>query len=213
MAQVCFDQRKLIVLCLLLIVLIFGCLYYTYISSQNVQSGGVGFGTLPNNYNTNITAEEKRQSDIASRSKDPLRWDYGVRPTHLNPVNLPANGIDLSRHIPYLSRESPVLPIASDPLNPFNPPLRTNEIGGYQIMGYLRDEKGKHPEKMLQLYGQYNGRGNYSYYAYNPKNGIKIPIRYRNNSELYEGDVVDIEGYRGHYIVHLYDINWPRYII
>ena len=218
MAQVRFDQRYLIVMCLLLVALILGCLYYTSKTlGNNPQNGGVGFGTLPDNYNTNITEEEKRQADIASQSKDPLRWDYGVRPRHLNPITLSANGIDLSRHIPYISRESQHLsnPL-NNPLNPFNPPLRESPVigpGGYQIMGYLRDVKGKHPDKMLQLYGQYNGRSNYSYYAYNPKNGIKMPIRHRNNSELFNDDIVDIEGLRGQYVVHLYDINWPRYVI
>lgn len=75
--------------------------------------------------------------------------------------------------------------------------------GDYQLIGYVYPHR--HPDQMFRLMGRRYDSYKYEYYVIHPYTDIKIPIDVKNNWELNTGDRVNIPGFKGHYIVHIYD--------
>ena len=126
--------------------------------------------------------------------------------------------------------------------NPFKPPLRnnnymTNDIPdnqkvpinistravdvNYRQVGILTRENGK--ETILPLMGRplYTNRDKWQFYTLSDQNNsIKLPITFKGKSctneygcdNLYNGDVVYVEGYNDAFKVTSYDNNTMKYI-
>ena len=103
-------------------------------------------------------------------------------------------------------------PLATDqqlPVAPVNIPPRYAD-DEYQAVGYAYNTEN---EKRLQLFAHRkdNSTDRYEYYVID-KNGIKIPIHNHNYKELYDNDTIHVNGYKGTFIVKIYDNEGPRYI-
>jgi Sec-independent protein translocase protein TatA len=77
--------------------------------------------------------------------------------------------------------------------------------GEYQLVGYVYPHK--HPDQMFRLMGRQYNSTRYEYYVIHPYTDIKIPIKVKNDWELNHGDRVDIPGFKGHYLVNIYDMD------
>jgi hypothetical protein len=75
--------------------------------------------------------------------------------------------------------------------------------GVYQLIGYVYPHR--HPDQMFRLMGRRYNSYKFEYYVIHPYTAIKIPIKFKNDMELSTGDRIDIPGFHGHYIVHIYD--------
>lgn len=79
--------------------------------------------------------------------------------------------------------------------------------GGSQLVGYVYPHKD--PNQMFRLMGRQTGSNKYEYYVIHPYTDIKIPINNKNGWELNNGDQVNIPGFKGPYIVKIYDMDHP----
>lgn len=79
--------------------------------------------------------------------------------------------------------------------------------GGSQLVGYVYPHSD--PNQMFRLMGRQTGSNKYEYYVIHPYTDIKIPINNKNGWELNDGDRVNIPGFKGHYIVRIYDMDHP----
>lgn len=79
--------------------------------------------------------------------------------------------------------------------------------GGSQLVGYVYPHKD--PNQMFRLMGRQTGSNKYEYYVIHPYTDIKIPINTKNGWELNNGDQVHIPGFKGPYIVKIYDMDHP----
>uniref|UniRef100_A0A6C0BLL0 Uncharacterized protein n=1 Tax=viral metagenome TaxID=1070528 RepID=A0A6C0BLL0_9ZZZZ len=123
----------------------------------------------------------------------------------------------LPPYVPEVSIPSPIsLPPVS--LMPGRPPLITYRshygygdpsYGEYQLVGYVHPEhhSERHPDQMFRLMGRQFTPSRFEYYVIHPLTDIKIPIHHKNDWELNTGDRVTVPGFKGHYIVFIYDMD------
>lgn len=80
----------------------------------------------------------------------------------------------------------------------------------YQQVGFVYQESSA---SRYPLFGrpEYNGSTLFEYYIKDDsRNMLKIPLNQR--TELYSGDVIDISGISGSFVVEIYDLDQPKYI-
>ena len=126
-------------------------------------------------------------------------------------------------------------------LNPYDPPLRDDRFiqnrGGflpinvptqsvdtnYRQVGILTRVKGHERETILPLMGRplFTNRDKWNFYTMNDSNNsVKLPITFKGRSctseygceNLYNGDIVFVEGYNESFKVTAYDNQVMRYI-
>jgi len=142
--------------------------------------------------------------------------------------------------IPNIMRPPPIFP-EDVLLNPYDAPLRDDRIiqsrGGfipinvptqsidtnYRQVGILTRVKGKEKETILPLMGRplFTNRDKWNFYTMNDSNNaVKLPIIFKGRSctseygcdNLYNGDIVFVEGYNEAFKVTAYDNQVMRYI-
>ena len=140
---------------------------------------------------------------------------FGTLPNETS-TSLPSTHINHlpTRPLKYIRPFNKIYSIPFDTIAPSDPPSLAYPPSlpqnNYELIGYLhRINKSKY---MMQLYGK-RIRNTYFYYAIDPKYNVAIPIKYRNGIELYDDDIIELDGYKNKYRVKLYDINFPKYII
>lgn len=105
---------------------------------------------------------------------------------------------------------------------PINIPTR-GYSSGYQQVGAIIGTGDDSDKKILPLYGMQNypGSKQWSYYTGTDNyNSVKLPIEINgkncldNNgcNEIYDGDLVNVNGYSNNFKVNLYNLDKPRYI-
>lgn len=93
--------------------------------------------------------------------------------------------------------------IAIESIRQRAPPI-SQIFDNFQLVGYVYTPK--HADQMFRLMGRsYNNSCKFEYYVIHPYTEIKIPINVKNDWELNTGDNVDINGFHGKYLVHIYD--------
>lgn len=122
-------------------------------------------------------------------------------------------------------------------INPLLPPERSipNRVGvpiniptrgyssGYQQIGALIGKGNDKNKQILPLYGMqtYPGSSQWQYYtSTDTYNSVKLPVMNKGKncqneygcSEIYDGDLVNIDGYNGDFKANIYNIDTPRYI-
>ena len=96
-------------------------------------------------------------------------------------------------------------------LNPYAPPVQYNEPHAYRQVGYLKNENMQN--KMLPIFARPVHVRRDKWYYYTIFDNIKVPIYYRNRKctsthgcdELYNGEIVTVEGMTDSFVVYLYD--------
>jgi hypothetical protein len=106
-------------------------------------------------------------------------------------------------------RRGPYSPLIAEKTLPVNVPTR-GEYGNFQTVGYAY--KPNNPDQMFQLFGRRIHSNKYEYYVVHPITQIKIPIRTKNDWELYKDDKVTVKGFPGDFKVEIYDLDQPRYV-
>jgi hypothetical protein len=133
------------------------------------------------------------------------------------------------------------MPLEDVLLNPYDAPLRDDRLmprmGGfipinvptqsvdtnYRQVGILTRVKGHHKETILPLMGRplFTNRDKWNFYTINDgNNAVKLPIIFKGRSctseygcdNLYNGDIVFVEGYNEAFKVTAYDNQVMRYI-
>lgn len=130
-------------------------------------------------------------------------------PPHLHVQNH-SSGYDLLRPI-----ADPRVAVSSHPtdtlMNPYAPPVQYNEPHSYRQIGYLKNESMMN--KMLPLFARPVHVRRDKWYYYTIFDNIKVPIYYRTRKctsthgcdELYNGEIVQVEGMQQNFTAYLYD--------
>lgn len=91
-----------------------------------------------------------------------------------------------------------------------SPNSRMDNGGAYQMVGFVFKDDERYP-----LFGRYKfpGRSDrWEYYIMDEtRNKLKIPVKTRNDNELYTGDTIDIPAVGAGYNVNIYEIQELRY--
>lgn len=74
----------------------------------------------------------------------------------------------------------------------------------YMLVGYLQNVKKNKLKNMFKLYGKRDTRDRFLYYATSEINDIKVQVIQKNNFELNNGDIVNLNGFNDDYVVTLY---------
>jgi hypothetical protein len=109
----------------------------------------------------------------------------------------------------------PSISVSSHPtdtlMNPYAPPVQYNEPHAYRQVGYLKNESMMN--RMLPLFARPVHVRRDKWYYYTIFDNIKVPVYYRSRKctsthgcdELYNGEIVQIEGMQQNFTVYLYD--------
>jgi hypothetical protein len=93
-------------------------------------------------------------------------------------------------------------------INPSNRQLYN--AGLYQLVGFVYNNEARYP-----LYGRYKDPGRsdrWEYYVIDEsRNKLKMPFRSRNDYELVDGEIINIEGLGDNLTVKIYEIEKYRY--
>ena len=98
-------------------------------------------------------------------------------------------------------------------MNPYAPPVQYNEPHAYRQVGFLKSSN--YGDKMFPIFAKpYHIRRDKWYY-YTIFDSIKLPIYYRGRKcssehgcdELYDGEIVQLQGMKGDFTVSMYDNN------
>ena len=197
-SKTCFSNTSMIII-ILLITIIFGLCYFLF--NKNSDSSPV------NQYNI--------QNSNQSEDLLHVRPNYGY-------TNLP-NDILMNPYTAPL-KDDRYLVTSSDirggvPINVRTQGVDTN----YRQLGILtRTNKNEKKETILALLGRplITNRCKWQYYTMETKNNIKLPIISNGRSctneqgcdELYENDVVYVEGYNEPFKITMYDNNTMKYL-
>lgn len=183
MGQVCFDSDNYYLFIFLLVGIIIWTLskkkvIYRYKDCPSIES------------NPRVISRPQIQSVFAPESnfsQHSMPSMIGYNPTHSMPS------------IPLM----PSMPLMPEIPAPRIIPSMVNDPSFLEI-GYVQNKKGNNLNKMFKLYGRKYNDNKFDYYVVNDINNIKIPIYSKNNWELNTGDYVEIDGFRGKFIVKLY---------
>lgn len=194
---ICIDNASfLLIFLMVLMILIF---FYMIINK-------------PVNINdTNNIRIETREP--TGRFNNPLvpSWPY---------TNLPANDVLLNPYAPPLSDERYMVPNAV----PINVPTNIGAVSAtYRQMGILTPAQGSSADKILSLMGRplFVNRDKWQYYTIsNQHNNVKLPIIFKKKNglndygvdQIYNGDVVYVEGYQHSFKATIYENDTIRYL-
>lgn len=160
---------------------------------------------------TNNIRIETRES--TGRYINPLvpSWPY---------TNLPANDVLLNPYMPPLSDERYMVPNAM----PINVPTNIGAVSAtYRQMGILTPFQKSSEDKILPLMGRplFVNRDKWQYYTIsNQHNNVKLPIIFKKKNglndygvdQIYNGDVVYVEGYQHSFKATIYENDTIRYL-
>ena len=194
---ICINNVSLFLICLI-VFMILAFFYMNYNKSENIKNSN------------NIRIET---SEPTGRYINPLvpSWPY---------TNLPGRDVLLNPYSPPLSDERYFVPNVV-PIN-----ISTN-IGAvettYRQMGILTPFQQSSTDKILPLMGRplFVNRDKWQYYTIsNQHNNIKLPIIFRKKNglndygvdQIYNGDVVYVEGYQHSFKATIYENDTIRYL-
>ena len=135
-------------------------------------------------------------------------------------TNLPANDVLLNPYVPPLSDERYMVPNAM----PINVPTNIGAVSAtYRQMGILTPFQKSSEDKILSLMGRplFVNRDKWQYYTIsNQHNNVKLPIIFKKKNglndygvdQIYNGDVVYVEGYQHSFKATIYENDTIRYL-
>ena len=189
---ICFETYTLV----FLLLLCFGALIY-YIQKLN---------------HTDFAGLQSKVTAYIPRMNDGI-WNQTSHHFHHNlppHVHQHTSGYDMLRplsdpRVAYTQHPKDTL------LNPYAPPVQYNEPHAYRQVGYLKNENMQN--KMLPIFARPVHVRRDKWYYYTIFDNIKVPIYYRNRKctsthgcdELYNGEIVTVEGMTDNFVVYLYD--------
>ena len=152
-------------------------------------------------------------SEPTGRFNNPLvpSWSY---------TNLPANDVLLNPYVPPLSDERYMVPNAV----PINVPTNIGAVSAtYRQMGILTPFQKSSEDKILSLMGRplFVNRDKWQYYTIsNQHNNVKLPIIFKKKNglndygvdQIYNGDIVYVEGYQHSFKATIYENDTIRYL-
>ena len=152
-------------------------------------------------------------SEPTGRYINPLvpSWPY---------TNLPANDVLLNPYSPPLSDERYMVPNVV----PINVPTNIGAVSAtYRQMGILTPFRESSADKILPLMGRplFVNRDKWQYYTIsNQHNNVKLPIIFKKKNglndygvdQIYNGDVVYVEGYQHSFKATIYENDTIRYL-
>ena len=195
---ICFETYTLI----FLLILCFGVLVF-YVKKMNI-----------NDLATSVSSSLSSSSTTSS----PSVWNQSSHyhhnlPPHVHVNSMPhqhTSGYDMLRplhdpRVAYTQHPKDTL------LNPYAPPVQYNEPHAYRQVGYLKNENMQ--QRMLPIFARPVHVRRDKWYYYTIFDNIKVPIYYRNRKctsthgcdELYNGEIVTVEGMTDSFVVYLYD--------
>ena len=162
------------------------------------------------NDTNNIRIETREPT---GRFNNPLvpSWPY---------TNLPANDVLLNPYAPPLSDERYMVPNAV----PINVPTNIGAVSAtYRHMGILTPFQQSSADKILPLMGRplFVNRDKWQYYTIsNQHNNVKLPIIFKKKNglndygvdQIYNGDIVYVEGYQHSFKATIYENDTIRYL-
>jgi hypothetical protein len=158
-----------------------------------------------------------------------IRIETSSEPTgrYINPLvpswpytNLPANDVLLNPYAPPLSDERYMVPNAV----PINVPTNIGAVSAtYRQMGILTPFQQSSTDKILSLMGRplFVNRDKWQYYTIsNQHNNVKLPIIFKKKNglndygvdQIYNGDIVYVEGYQHSFKATIYENDTIRYL-
>lgn len=152
-------------------------------------------------------------SEPTGRYINPLvpSWPY---------TNLPANDVLLNPYAPPLSDERYMV----SNVVPINVPTNIGAVSAtYRQMGILTPAQGSSADKILPLMGRplFVNRDKWNYYTIsNQHNNVKLPIIFKKKNglndygvdQIYNGDMVYVEGYQHSFKATIYENDTIRYL-
>ena len=162
------------------------------------------------NDTNNIRIETREPT---GRFNNPLvpSWPY---------TNLPANDVLLNPYAPPLSDERYMVPNAV----PINVPTNIGAVSAtYRQMGILTPFRESSADRILPLMGRplFVNRDKWQYYTIsNQHNNVKLPIIFKKKNglndygvdQIYNGDIVYVEGYQHSFKATIYENDTIRYL-
>ena len=194
---ICIENTSLFLI-FLMILIILGFFYMNYNKSENIKNSN------------NIRIET---SEPSGRYINPLvpSWPY---------TNLPANDVLLNPYSPPLSDERYLVPN----IMPINVPTNIGAVSAtYRQMGILTPFQQSSADKILPLMGRplFVNRDKWQYYTIsNQHNNVKLPIIFKKKNglndygvdQIYNGDIVYVEGYQHSFKATIYENDTIRYL-
>jgi len=135
-------------------------------------------------------------------------------------TNLPANDVLLNPYAPPLSDERYLVPNVV----PINVPTNIGAVSAtYRQMGILTPFQKSSADKILPLMGRplFVNRDKWQYYTIsNQHNNVKLPIIFKKKNglndygvdQIYNGDIVYVEGYQHSFKATIYENDTIRYL-
>jgi len=194
---ICVNNTSLFLICLMVLMIL--AFFYMIINKPiNIKD------------TNNIRIET---SEPTGRYINPLvpSWPY---------TNLPANDVLLNPYAPPLSDERYMVPNVV----PINVPTNIGAVSAtYRQMGILTPAQGSSADKILSLMGRplFVNRDKWQYYTIsNQHNNVKLPIIFKKKNglndygvdQIYNGDVVYVEGYQHSFKATIYENDTIRYL-
>jgi hypothetical protein len=195
---ICINNTSLFLICLMVLMIL--AFFYMIINKPiNIKD------------TNNIRIETS--SEPTGRYINPLvpSWPY---------TNLPANDVLLNPYAPPLSDERYMVPNAV----PINVPTNIGAVSAtYRQMGILTPFQQSSTDKILSLMGRplFVNRDKWQYYTIsNQHNNVKLPIIFKKKNglndygvdQIYNGDVVYVEGYQHSFKATIYENDTIRYL-
>jgi hypothetical protein len=165
------------------------------------------------NDTNNIRIETKETREPTERYYNSFipSWPY---------TNLPANDVLLNPYAPPLSDERYMVPNVM----PINVPTNIGAVSAtYRQMGILTPFQKSSDDKILPLMGRplFVNRDKWQYYTIsNQHNNVKLPIIFKKKNglndygvdQIYNGDLVYVEGYQHSFKATIYENDTIRYL-
>jgi len=163
-------------------------------------------------FNKSVNIKDTNNIRIET-SNNPLvpSWPY---------TNLPVNDVLLNPYSPPLSDERYIVPNVV----PINVPTNIGAVNTtYRQMGILTPFQQSSADKILPLMGRplFVNRDKWQYYTIsNQHNNVKLPIIFKKKNglndygvdQIYNGDVVYVEGYQHSFKATIYENDTIRYL-
>ena len=136
-------------------------------------------------------------------------------------INLPANDVLLNPYAPPLRDERYLVP---NVIMPINVPTNIGAVSAtYRQMGILTPFRESSTDKILPLMGRplFVNRDKWQYYTIsNQQNNVKLPIIFKKKNglndygvdQIYNEDVVYVEGYQHSFKATIYENDTIRYL-
>lgn len=214
-SQICFRSDHFVLFVVVTLAIILWVIYQIYIrSTQEIHKFYKNMADMMKS--DTPPAQETNILQVEQPPEEPYQSDE----TSYQPTEIPYQPPQMHRPPPQMHRQSPQM---HRPPQMYHPSLQTQfaqrppvmpaypyddiRYGDYQLVGYVFPHR--HPDQMFRLMGRRYDSYKYEYYVIHPYTDIRIPIKVKNDWELNTGDHVDIPGFKGHYVVNIYDIDRP----